>query len=99
MTVEILKLRTVRSPWLLILAAQAVVAAGVSGLFARGDAVDQIIGGASRWLPFAAGLALDRGQADRTPGLPQWGAGLLLVGYAALFAVVAVSTSVRRDVT
>jgi ABC-2 type transport system permease protein len=39
---EILKLRTVRSPWLLLAAAQIVIVAGAAGPFVSGDRADDV---------------------------------------------------------
>ncbi|NUP52829.1 MAG: hypothetical protein HOW97_36725 [Catenulispora sp.] len=63
--------------------------------------VGQLIGSsAARWLPFTAGravaLAVGAGSKDL---LPRWGGGALLAGYAAVFAAVAVATTLKRDVT
>ena len=61
--------------------------------------VGQVLGsGLSRWLPFAAGTALDRVPAAVRDGLPQWGAALVLVGYAVIFGAAALTFGVRRDV-
>jgi ABC-2 type transport system permease protein len=60
--------------------------------------VAQLVGGAKDWLPFALGSALD-GLAGSTGGVSQWQAALGLAGYAAAFAIAALATTVRRDVT
>ena len=61
----------------------------------------QLVGsGLARWLPFYASEALDRsGIPAATRLLPQWGGGLVLLGYAATFAVVGTLVTLRRDVT
>src|SRR3984885_10761315 len=63
--------------------------------------VGQLIGsGLARWLPFYASEALDRTDlGGGTRLLPQWGGGLVLLGYAVVFAGAAVVTTLRRDVT
>jgi len=60
--------------------------------------IGQLIGRFSEWLPIASGTILDGIRSNSTV-LPQWGAGLVLVGYAALFAILAVWLTQRRDVT
>src|SRR5215831_17744054 len=60
----------------------------------------QLIGpGLARWLPFSASEALDRAAITATGLLPQWGGGLVLLGYAAVFAAAAVLVTLSRDVT
>jgi ABC-2 type transport system permease protein len=61
----------------------------------------QLLGtGLARWLPFYASEALDRASLTATIALlPQWGGGLMLLGYAAAFAAVALITTLKRDVT
>jgi ABC-2 type transport system permease protein len=60
--------------------------------------VANLIGDWGRWLPNRAGLALGYMPAT-VPVLPQWGAGLLLVAYAAVIVAIGGAVTVRRDVT
>jgi ABC-2 type transport system permease protein len=61
----------------------------------------QLLGASlARWLPFYASEALGRSNLSATARLlPQWGGGLMLLGYAAAFAAAAVFITLRRDVT
>jgi len=59
--------------------------------------VGQLLGtGLARWLPFASGVAMEG--IDRN-GLSQGGGALVVAAYALVFALIAVTTTVRRDVT
>ena len=49
------------------------------------------------WLPFAA--AKPRPPPARHPDISQWASGLLLAGYTVVFAAIALTTSIRRDIT
>jgi ABC-2 type transport system permease protein len=59
--------------------------------------VATLLGDLGRGLPNRAGMALDY---MPTPALlPQWGAALTLTAYTTLFALTALTTTIRRDVT
>ncbi|WP_194293089.1 ABC transporter permease subunit [Streptomyces smaragdinus] len=73
------------------------IAAALAWIAVVEGVVAQLTGdSAARWLPLAAGQALARMDDS---GLPQLGAGVLLAGYAALIGVIAVSTTLGRDVS
>ena len=63
--------------------------------------VGQLVGaGLARYLPFYASESLDRANLTAATGLlPQWGGGLVLLGYAVIFAVAGLVTTLNRAVT
>jgi ABC-2 type transport system permease protein len=79
----------------------AAVAAALAWVAVVEVIAGQLIGsGPARWLPFSASESLDRASLTPVSGLlPQWGGGLVLLGYAALFAAAALLITLKRDVT
>jgi ABC-2 type transport system permease protein len=79
----------------------ATVAAALAWIALVEGIVGQLLGaGLARWLPFYASESLDRANLTAATGLlPQWGGGLVLLGYAAIFAVAGLLTTLNRDVT
>jgi ABC-2 type transport system permease protein len=77
------------------------IAAALAWIAVIEGIVGQLIGSLAHWLPFYAGQALGAGGKAMLPEplLPRWSAALALAAYTTAFAVAAVTTSVRRDVT
>jgi ABC-2 type transport system permease protein len=77
------------------------VAAALAWIALVEGVVGQLIGNLARWLPFYAGQALGAGGTAMLPEplLPRVGALVVLLVYTAIFALAAITTSVRRDVT
>ena len=64
--------------------------------------VGQLVGNLARWLPFNAGQALGRAAKPMMSAndlLPRWGGGAVLAVYTVAFVILALATSMRRDVS
>jgi ABC-2 type transport system permease protein len=77
----------------------AAVAGTLAWLALVEGIVGQLLGDLGRWLPFRSGQALEGVPFPGMVMLPQWGGAVVLAAYAAIFALLAVSTTVRRDVS
>jgi ABC-2 type transport system permease protein len=79
----------------------AAVAATLAWIAVIEGIAGQLLGsGLARWLPLHASEAFGRTNVSpATRLLPQWGGGLVLLGYAVALAVAAAMTTLRRDVT
>jgi ABC-2 type transport system permease protein len=79
----------------------AAIAAALAWIALIEGIAGQLLGsGLARWLPFYSSEALGRANVTGSVRLlPQWGGGLMLAGYAAVFAAAAIVTTLRRDVT
>lgn len=77
----------------------AAVAAALVWLALVEGIVGQLVGDLAQWLPWRSGQALEGVPFPGMDVLPQWGGGVVLAAYAAVFALVAISTTVRRDVS
>jgi ABC-2 type transport system permease protein len=76
----------------------AAVAVSLGWIAVVEMSMSSLFGAGARWLPFAAGKSLGHFTPD-TQLLPQWLGGVVLLAYTMVFVLVAVSTTVRRDVT
>ncbi len=61
--------------------------------------VANLLGDLGRWLPNRAGMAVDLMPSKVAALLPQWGGAAVLAGYTAVLVLVALTTTVRRDIT
>ncbi|WP_283136862.1 ABC transporter permease [Rhizohabitans arisaemae] len=79
----------------------AAMVVGIGWIYVLENLLVVLLPSVGRWLPGGAAQAVF-GVAPPiggTPYLPAWGGALLLAGYALVFAVVASTTTIRRDIT
>jgi len=77
----------------LMLAATAVIATALAWIALVEGLIGELISDLEPWLPFAGGQAL--GRLPGAPDISRWAGGLLLAGYAVVFAALALATSIR----
>jgi ABC-2 type transport system permease protein len=75
----------------------AALAAALAWIALVEGLIGELIDDLEPWLPFAGGQAL--GRMPGAPDISQWAGGLLLAGYTVVFAAIALTTSIRHDIT